>query len=270
MSASTARGHGREAVRVTIWNEGVHERVDERIAEIYPNGIHGAIADGLRLHLPVGAVIRTATLADAEHGLTREVLAETDVLLWWGHVAHDDVEDAVIARVHRRVLEGMGLLVLHSGHFSKIFKLLMGTTCSLSWRNEAERELVWTVNPTHPIAEGIENPLVIDHQEMYGEFFDIPAPDELVFISSFDGGEVFRSGVTFRRGHGKVFYFSPGDEAYPVYFNDQIRRVLANAVRWAIPALPEPTLPGVSNPARGWFSSAEGASEPVGDETTGT
>jgi trehalose utilization protein len=245
---------GREAMRVMIWNEGVHERVDDRIAEIYPNGIQGAIADGLRMHLPAAAMVRTATLADAEHGLTAEVLAETDVLLWWGHVAHADVDDAVVARVHQRVLEGMGLLVLHSGHFSKIFKLLMGTTCSLSWRNEAERELVWTVNPTHPIAEGIDNPVVIGRQETYGEFFDIPTPDELVFISSFDGGEVFRSGVTFRRGNGKVFYFSPGDEAYPVYFNDQVRRILANAVRWAMPARRMLTLPNVTNPEREWFS----------------
>ncbi|GAA1446038.1 ThuA domain-containing protein [Leifsonia poae] len=242
-------------LRVTVWNEGVHEVVDAHVAELYPAGIHGAIAEGLRERLPADSVIRTAILADDEHGLSEAVLAETDVLLWWGHVAHDDVDDAVVARVHRRVLEGMGLLVLHSGHFSKIFRSLMGTTCSLAWRNEAERELVWTVAPTHPIAEGVQMPIVIDHQEMYGEFFDIPTPDELVFVSSFEGGEVFRSGVTFRRGNGKVFYFSPGDQDYPVYFHDQVRLVLANAVRWARPAHGSPRLPDVTNPARGWFET---------------
>jgi len=245
-------------LRVTVWNEGVHEQIDDRISAIYPNGIHGAIAEGLRKYLPTNSLIRTATLADEEHGLTQEVLAETDVLLWWGHVAHDEVADAIVARVHQRVLEGMGLIVLHSGHFTKVFKRLMGTTCSLRWRNEAERELVWTINPVHPIAAGIDSPLVIDHQEMYGEFFDIPTPDEVVFISSFDGGEVFRSGVTFRRGHGKVFYFSPGDEAYPVYFDDQIRRVLANGARWAAPSQGAQNLPAVSNPARDWFSKQDG------------
>jgi trehalose utilization protein len=256
--ASNSGAAGSAPTRVTVWNKGAHEKVDARIAEIYPDGIHGAIAEGLRAHLPGDSVIRTATLADEEHGLTADVLATTDVLLWWGHVAHEDVDDLIVARVHQRVLEGMGLLVLHSGHFSKIFRQLMGTTCSLSWRNEAERELVWTVSPTHPIAEGIDSPLVIGHQEMYGEFFDIPVPAELVFISSFDGGEVFRSGVTFRRGNGKVFYFSPGDEAYPVYFNDQIRRVLANAVRWAAPAQPERAIPEVSHSTREWFLSAPG------------
>jgi trehalose utilization protein len=148
----------------------------------------------------------------------------------------------------------MGLIVLHSGHFSKIFINLMGTTCSLAWRNEGERELVWTVKPSHPIARGISHPIVIDHQEMYGELFDIPDPDDLVFISSFAGGEVFRSGVTFTRGAGKIFYFSPGDQDYPVYFNPQVRQVLANAVEWATPAVGA-VRPDVTNPAREWFAT---------------
>ena len=94
---------------------------------------------------------------------------------------------------------------------------------------------------------------MIDHQEMYGEFFDIPTPDDLVFISSFTGGEVFRSGVTFTRGRGRIFYFSPGDQEYPVYFHPQVRRVLANGVRWAAPAEGERRLPEVSNPSADWF-----------------
>lgn len=239
-------------MRVIVWNEGVHERIDERVADLYPEGIHGAIAAALREHISY-AEVTTATLdADDQHGLSAERLEETDVLLWWGHIAHDRVSDAVVERVKRRVLSGMGLVVLHSAHFSKIFIELMGTTCSLAWRNEGEQERVWTVDPSHPIAQGIQHPIVIDEQEMYGEHFDVPPPDELVFVSSFTGGEVFRSGMTFRRGRGKVFYFSPGDQDYPVYFHPQIQQVLANAVKWAVPVGPA-EVPRVSNPSRGWF-----------------
>lgn len=238
------------ALRVTVWNEGVHETTQPEIAAIYPDGIHGAIAAGLSELLGDDVAVRTATLADPEHGLTEEALSDTDVLLWWGHIAHDQVSDEVVERVRRHVLGGMGLIVLHSGHFSKIFIRMLGTTCSLRWRNPegGERELVWNVNPTHPIAQGVEQPIVIDAQEMYGEFFDIPTPDDLVFISSFTGGEVFRSGVTFTRGRGKIFYFSPGDQEYPVYFHPQVRRVLANGVRWAAPVAGLRAAPEVSNP----------------------
>jgi len=183
-----------------------------------------------------GVNVRTATLDQPEHGLTDEVLEGTDVLTWWGHAGHDQVDDTVVDKVHQRVLAGMGLLVLHSAHFSKIFKKLMGTTCSLEWRESSDTELVWTVRPDHPITEGVPHPIRIDAQEMYGEFFDIPEPDELIFISSFTGGEVFRSGCTWRRGKGKVFYFSPGDQAYPVYEHPDIQRVIANGVQWAAPS----------------------------------
>jgi trehalose utilization protein len=238
------------ALRVTVWNEGVHEATQPEIAAIYPRGIHGAIADGLSELLGDEVVVRTATLDDPEHGLSEEQLAATDVLLWWGHIAHERVSDDAVERVRRHILGGMGLIVLHSGHFSKIFIRMLGTTCSLRWRNPegGERELVWNVNPTHPIADGVEQPIVIDAQEMYGEFFDIPTPDDLVFISSFTGGEVFRSGVTFTRGRGKIFYFSPGDQEYPVYFHPQVRRVLANGVRWAAPVAGARQAPEVSNP----------------------
>lgn len=237
-------------IHALVWNENIHETTQPDIREIYPDGIHGAIAEGLRELLDDEVVVRTATLAEPEHGLTDEALAEADVLLWWGHIGHEDVSDEVVARVQRHVLGGLGLIVLHSGHFSKIFTRLLGTTCSLAWRNDGERELVWTTAPGHPIAEGVEHPIVIDRQEMYGEHFDIPNPDDQVFISSFEGGEVFRSGVTFTRGRGRIFYFSPGDQEYPVYFHPQVRRVLANAVRWAAPVSDERRPPEVSNPAR--------------------
>ena len=226
------------AVRVTVWGENVHERIEEHVRAIYPDGMHTAVAAGLEALLGDRVRVRTATLDQPDHGLPEAVLEETDVLTWWGHRAHDQVDDTVVERVHRAVLGGMGLLALHSAHYSKIFTRLLGTSCSLRWRNAAERELVWTVDPAHPIAAGVPQPIVIDAQEMYGEPFDIPAPDELVFISSFAGGEVFRGGCCFRRGAGRIFYFSPGHETYPVYAHPDIARVIANAVAWAAAGAP--------------------------------
>lgn len=221
-------------IRVTVWNENVHERRDASVARTYPDGIHGAIASGIKRVLGDAADVRSATLDQPEHGLSAAVLDETDVLTWWGHDAHDQVADEVVDRVHARVLEGMGLVALHSSHYSKIFKRLMGTTCALRWRSDpgGERELVWTVSPGHPIAAGVPHPIVIEHQEMYGEYFDIPPPEALVFISSFAGGEVFRSGCCYTRGAGRVFYFGPGDQEFPVYHHPDVHRVIANAVTW--------------------------------------
>lgn len=221
-------------LNVTVWNEFVHERREPSVKKIYPDGMHAPIVEGLRRELGNDVTVRVATLDDPEHGLTDDVLADTDVMTWWGHAAHDQVSDGVVEKVHARALDGMGLVVLHSGHYSKIFKRLMGTTCSLIWRSDpgGEREQVWTVNPSHPIAAGVPQPIVIPHQEMYGEYFDIPPPDELVFISSFEGGEVFRGGCCFTRGAGRVFYFSPGDQEYPVYHQVEVQRVIANAVAW--------------------------------------
>src|SRR3954452_24192208 len=243
-------------VRVTVWGENVHEQRDESVRAIYPDGMHAAIAAGLSASLGDRGRGRTATLDQPEHGLPQSVLDETDVLTWWGHIAHDQVQDAVVDRVQDAVLGGMGLLALHSAHSSKILRRLLGTSCSLRWRNDAERELVWTVAPAHPIAQGVPSPIVIEAQEMYGEHFDIPAPDELVFVSSFAGGEVFRGGCCFTRGRGRIFYFSPGDQEYPVYHHADVQRVLANAVEWVAPT------PGVREPGArrseqvdaGWFA----------------
>lgn len=234
-------------LRILVWNEGVHEQVDEHVRVLYPEGIGGTIAAALREHLPE-AQVAVAHLDDPDHGLSEATLDATDVLLWWGHVAHDRLPDEVAVRVQQHVLAGMGFVPLHSAHFSKPFIRLMGTTCSLAWRDEGERELIWTVAPGHPITKGVPSPIDIDAQETYGEYFDIPQPDELVFISHFAGGEVFRSGAAFRRGRGRIFYFSPGDQAYPVYHRPEIQQVLANAAEWAAPA-EERQLPAVTNPA---------------------
>lgn len=216
--------------RVTVWSEHRQERTDPEVAAVYPDGLHEAIAAGLR---EAGFDVRTATLDDPDQGLGEDVLAATDVLTWWGHVAHAEVRDETVERVQRRVLDGMGLIVLHSGHHSRIFRRLMGTSGDLRWREAGERERIWVVDRSHPIAEGLGDSFVLDEEEMYGEAFDVPPPDELVLISWFQGGEVFRSGCCWRRGRGRIFYFRPGHEAHPTYFDPNVRRVLANAVRWS-------------------------------------
>jgi trehalose utilization protein len=197
---------------------------------VYPLGIHEALKGGLT---PYGFDMRTAILDEPEHGLTEEVLNHTDVLVWWGHMAHHEVDDLVVDRVHKRVLQGMGLIVLHSGHGSKIFMRLMGTTCALKWREADEKERIWVVKPSHPITAGLPDHFDLEQEEMYGEFFDIPDPDELVLVSWFEGGEVFRSGCTYNRGLGRIFYFRPGHETYPTYFQDNILKIISNAIKWS-------------------------------------
>jgi trehalose utilization protein len=220
-------------IRVTVWNENLHEKTHKEVQEVYPKGIHTAIAEGIA---QPGFEVRTATLEQPEHGLTQEVLDNTDVLIWWGHKGHDKVEDEIVNRVQQRVWKGMGLIVLHSGHFSKIFKKLMGTSCDLKWREANEKERIWVVDPAHPIAEGLGEYFELEHEEMYGEHFDIPAPDELVFLSWFEGGEVFRSGCTYHRGNGKVFYFRPGHETHPTYYDKNVLKVISNGIKWAAQA----------------------------------
>lgn len=236
-------------IRATVWNEFAHERENPTVREIYPDGIHRTIAEALVADGDIEAA--TATLPAPEHGLTAERLAATDVLLWWGHKAHGDVDDAVVERVAQRVFEGMGLIVLHSGHFSKIFKRVMGAPCSLRWREAGERERLWAINRSHPIVQGVGDCIDLPNSEMYGEPFLIPEPMETVFISWYQGGEVFRSGVTFQRGGGRIFYFSPGHETYPIYHEPKVQQVLRNAVRWA------------HNPAPAWAAVSAAPNVPV-------
>ena len=219
-------------INVTIWNEFRHEKEHEGIRKIYPEGIHGAIAKGIAAD---DLNIRLASLDEPEHGLTDEVINSTDVMIWWGHCAHSEVRDDIVAKVHKRVLEGMGLIVLHSGHDSKIIKKLLGTSCSLVWREAAEHERLWCVDPTHPIARGLGEYVDIPEEEMYGEPFDIPAPDELVYLGWFEGGEALRAGCVFRRGRGKIFYFNPGHETYPTYHIPEVQRLLTQAAEYVAP-----------------------------------
>lgn len=223
------------SIRVTVWNEFRKERTRQEVKSIYPDGIHQAIAKGLEAI--GGFPVRTAVLDEPDHGLNDEVLNNTDVLTWWGHMAHAEVKDEVVKKIHSRVLAGMGFIALHSSHISKIFLSLMGTSGCLKWREVGEKERVWNIEPGHPIAQGIGDYIEIPNSEMYGERFDIPSPDKLVFISWFEGGEVFRSGCCWERGHGRIFYFSPGHEAYPIYHNREVIKIIANACRWAAPRI---------------------------------
>ena len=226
-------------IRVTIWNEFLHEKRSETVRSIYPDGIHTAISDFLRSD---DIIVRTATLEDEECGLTQDVLDNTDVLIWWGHMGHNEVPDEVVARVKESVLKGMGFIGLHSAHHSKIFKALMGTSCNLGWREDGDLERIWTVNPAHPIAQGIGRYFELPHVETYAEPFGIPEPDEVVFMGWYEGGELFRSGCTFHRGNGRIFYFQPGHETYPIFYDKNVQTVIRNAVYWAKPIIRDEAL----------------------------
>ncbi len=232
------------AIRVTVWGENVHEHKNKVVAQVYPLTMHGTIAAALNRDAGIAAT--TATLQDPEHGLTAEKLAATDVLIWWGHAAHGAVDDAVVERVCAAVHGGMGMIFLHSAHFSKPFKRLMGAPCNLSWREAGERERLWVTSRNHPIAAGLPDHFEIEFEEMYGEPFGVPEPLETVFVSWFQGGEVFRSGLTYKRGAGNVFYFRPGHETYPTYHDANVIRVITNAVHWAHNPAPRLADPGAA------------------------
>lgn len=223
-------------IRVTVWNENIHENtpgMEEMMRPQHPNGLHNTLAEIVG-ELGDRVSVRVATLDQPDQGLPQEILDQTDVLIWWAHAGHDRVEDSLVDRIQERVLRGMGLIVLHSAHLSKIFKRMMGTSCRLRWRDDTY-ERMFCVDPTHPIAKGLPPHFEVGIEECYGEFFDIPKPDSVVFESWFDIGEVFRSGCAWSRGNGKIFYFQPGHETNGSYHNPYIRRIIQNAVEWAAP-----------------------------------
>jgi trehalose utilization protein len=242
------------SLKVTIWHEYRHEHNNPVVAAMYPKGMHEAIAEFMRKSSDLE--VATATLDEPEAGLTDERLKNTDVLVWWGHMAHADVTDLVVERVYNRVVrQGMGLVVLHSGHFSKIFKKLMGTTCDLKWRDTpGDREILWVTQPNHPIVQHVTDKIVLEKEEMYGEYFDIPEPESVFLISSFTGGEVFRSGCTWTRGNGKIVYFRPGHETFPSYHNPMVLKTIENAARWAAPTLPA-VMPTFGKRDMGWVDA---------------
>jgi len=223
-----------EGIRVTVWNEGVHEKQSDEVRKLYPKGMGRQIAQYLRKQPGIKSV-RVSELDMKDQGLSDHILKNTDVMTWWGHMAHHLVTDENAARVQQRVLDGMGLVVLHSGHMSKPFMRLMGTGCNLKWREIGEKERLWVVDPSHPIVDGLPEYIELEHVEMYGEHFDIPQPDQQVFISWFQGGEVFRSGCCWHRSQGKIFYFRPGHETLPIYYDENVLRVIYNGIKWTMP-----------------------------------
>lgn len=245
-------------IRLTIWYENVQERgildkdllqkeltpEDEKnfseflkrnssaIREAYPEGLGRTLENFFNSKENITA--RLVTLDMPECGLTKELLENTDVLMWWGHIAHESVPDSLVSMIHKRVLCGMGFIALHSAHMCRPLTSLLGTSCTLHWR-EGDFERLFTTSPSHPIARGIPDMFELETEEMYGEYFDIPKPDDVVFTGWFRGGEVFRSGCTWTRGYGKIFYFQPGHETNPTYHNKYILKILENAVRWTAP-----------------------------------
>jgi trehalose utilization protein len=217
---------------VTVFCEDTRQPQQEAYERVYPQGIGVAIAQALRNR---GLGVSNVYQSEPEHGLSQAVLEQTDVLIYWSHKSWRDVSPEAIQRTHEHVLAGMGFIALHSALVAPIFRRLMGTTATMRWRNVGERERLWVIDRTHPIVQGIGDSIELEAEEMYSEDFDIPTPDDLVFISWFEGGEVFRSGCCWKRGRGRVFYFRPGHETAPTFHHEKVQRVLYNAVLWAAP-----------------------------------
>ncbi len=214
-------------MKIAIFNEFIHEKNDANVREIYPEGIHGQIASLFADQ----HTVRTFTL-DNIGELTDQVLRDTDVMFWWGHVGHHRVPDAVAESVRDAVLRGMGMIFLHSAHHSKPFRLLMGTPCNLGWRENGDWERVWVCDPSHPIVQGVDRYFELEHEEVYVEPFMIPEPDKLILIGAYQGGEAFRAGCCYRRGYGKIFYFQPGHETYRSFYHPAVQTILKNAAEW--------------------------------------
>jgi trehalose utilization protein len=239
-------------IRVLVWDEDA----THVSAGVYPENIRGAVADGL-IELGGERVrVRTASLADPEQGLSAAALAATDVLIWWGHVRHSEVADDAVGRIVEHVCRrGLGFIALHSAHYSKPFKQILNCTGHLKggWREDEQPEEIRVCAPHHPITHGVHD-FALAQEEMYGAPFDVPPPAAVVLQSFFPaGGEYFPSGLiwtvgtgvdrTFASGPGRgigqgegigrVFYFRPGHESVPTYFNLDVRRILYNGVRWA-------------------------------------
>ena len=230
-------------IRVLVWNEFRHEKCNEKVRAIYPEGMHKVIGDFLKSD---DISVRLACLDDENCGITKEILDETDVIIWWGHCHHAEVPDEVAAMVRDAVHAGMGAIFLHSAHHSKPFRFLMGTPCNLCWRETGDSENLWVIEPSHPIMKGIDRVITLPHEETYGEPFSIPTPDKLLMIGSYSGGEVFRSACLFDRGNGKVFYFQPGHETFPTYHIPEVQTIIRNAVYYVAPTYREtPTCPHV-------------------------
>lgn len=228
-------------MNITIFNEYHPNEHTGKAEKNYPGGIHIALKS---IFESQEYDVVTATQEQACNGLTDEILDNTDVLLWWSKNWDNELLNSVADKVVSRIREGMGAVFLHSAKNSKPFLRLTGTTSAtapVSWKEPGESERLFVVSPAHPIAEGIPSGYVIPNEEPYCEYFDIPKPDDIVFLGGFGNGMCIRAGVTFTRGAGKIFFFQPGHDSFPVYNDKVIRRIILNAVNWAKPvAKPAP------------------------------
>ncbi len=234
-------------LRVTVWDEN-----KPHIEEYYPAGIRGAVADAIKGD---GVEVTIAHLDEPDQGISEDLLENTDVLVWWGHARHGEVDDELAAKIKQRVHHGgMGLVVLHSGHYSKPFRATLDCTGHLKggWRESDDTEEITVCAPWHPIAEGVSN-FTLEAEEMYGGPFGTPPVEVLIFQSFFPkGGEVFPCGAVWTvgdgvdldftsgpgngvgqgKGIGRVFYFRPGHETYPTYFHSEVKTIIRNGVLW--------------------------------------
>lgn len=204
----------------------------EKIRQVYPKGLMGTLAEALSKDPELE--ITMTNIFEPEYGLPDELLERTDVLVWWSHVLQETIPDSLAMKIVQRVQKGMGFVPLHSAHKSKPFMYLLGTSGCLKWR-EGDFCRVWTAMPSHPIAQGIPEYIELKEEEMYGEPFDIPRPDDNIFISWYRGGELFRSGCTWTRGYGRIFYFQPGHETSPNYHNEYIQKIIDQGIHWTAP-----------------------------------
>ena len=226
--------------KVVVWSEG-SANVDEGSKKVYPEDINTAIAEGLAPLKARGWEIVKATLGDPDQGISDELLAGTDVLIWWGHKKHGEVKNELVDKIDQRVRDGkMGFIATHSSHFAKPFKKLMGTACS--WGEyvvDGTSVEILVKEPSHPICRGVRS-FKLPKIERYGEPFAVPAPEAVPLDGRYtkpDGKTApARMGLCWAVGKGKVFYFTPGHETYDDYYRPEVRRIFVNAVQWAAPA----------------------------------
>ena len=224
--APLALADNRPPIRVRIWCEGTAPK------SVYPRDIDGALGDFLGKRKDL--VVSRARLDDADVGLSDGALDATDALIWWGRLRHADLPDSRARAIAARVRAGkLGFIALHASCLSKPFVELMGGPCELGgFREDGRPERVEIKDRDHPIARGVA-PFTIPRTSMFAEPFKVPKPDSIVMMSTFDRGETFRSGMTWTVQKGRVAYFRPGHDGFPVFFHPSVRQVIANSVAWS-------------------------------------
>jgi trehalose utilization protein len=220
--------------RVVVWSEGTAQE-----DKVYPDDINSAIADGLRKRLE-GWTVEIAGLKDPEQGCSQASLDRCDVLIWWGHKKHRDVKDEYVERIVRRVKEeGMGFISVHSSHFAKPNRRLMGTPCSwAAYENDGCKLKIIVKDPSHPLAKGLKD-FTLPQVERYSEPYRVPAPESVplegTYVYPNGKEEPVRVGLCWTIGKGRMFYFVPGHETYRDFYMDEVNQIMANAVMWAAP-----------------------------------